>query len=282
MTFFTVPLSDPAFVRALEASILIGIVTAVVGAFMVFRGLAFMGDALSHATFPGVAVAYLLAIPFYLGAVVAALGTALAIGWISRRGRLRSDTTIGVLFSGMFAFGVFLLSTIRNDTGDLVELLVGDDLGIQAGDLLVLGLLGALVLATIAVLWKELLYSTFDPLAAAAAGLPVARLEDLFLALIAVTIVISLQAVGIILVVAMLVTPAATAQLLAERFTRLVLVAALIGGIAPVIGLFLSYQLTSANGAVVVLMETIGFLLALGLGPKTGLLRRRREVAART
>ena len=281
MTGFLAPLADPAFIRALEASILVGVVTAVVGAFMVFRGLAFMGDALSHATFPGVAVAYLLAIPFYLGAVAAALGTALAIGWISRRGRLRNDTTIGVLFAGMFALGVFILSTIRSDSGDLVELLVGDELGIEGGDLLVIGLLSAAVLGTISALWKELLYSTFDPLAAAAAGLPVAKLEYLFLALIAVTIVISLQAVGIILVVAMLVTPAATAQLLADRFTRLVIVAALIGAVAPIIGLLVSASLTGASGAVVVLVETAFVLLALAFGPRTGLLRRRGAAAAR-
>jgi len=243
---------------------------------MVLRGLAFMGDALSHAAFPGVVVAHLLKAPFYVGAAVAAVGTALAIGWITRRGRLRGDTTIGVLFAGMFAFGIFLFSTIPNYVGDLFGFLFGEVLGISASDLVALAVLSVLVLVVVAVLWKELLYSTFDPLAAAASGLPVAALEYLFLGLIALTIVISLQAVGIILVVAMLVTPAATAQLLADRFSRLMAIAVAIGIVAPLAGLYVSFWTNTASGATIVLVETAGFLLALGLGPRTGLLRRRR------
>jgi manganese/iron transport system permease protein len=271
------PLGYEFFVRALAASVLVGLVCAVVGTYMVLRGLAFMGDALSHAAFPGVVAAYLLEAPFYLGATIAAVGTALAIGWITRRGRLRGDTTIGVLFAGMFALGIFLFSTIPNYVGDLFGFLFGQVLGISAADLVALAVLALAVLAVVAVLWKELLYSTFDPLAAAASGLPVAALEYLFLGLIALTIVISLQAVGIILVVAMLVTPAATAQLLAERFSRLLAIAVAIGVAAPVVGLYLSFWTNTASGALVVLVETAAFLLALALGPRTGLLRRRRH-----
>jgi ABC-type Mn2+/Zn2+ transport system permease subunit len=235
-----------------------------------------MGDALSHAAFPGVVAAYLLKAPFYLGATIAAVGTALAIGWITRRGRLRGDTTIGVLFAGMFALGIFLFSTIPNYVGDLFGFLFGEVLGISGSDLLALAILTIGVLVVVAVLWKELLYSTFDPLAAAASGLPVAALEYLFLGLIALTIVISLQAVGIILVVAMLVTPAATAQLLAERFSRLMVIAVAIGILAPIAGLYLSFWTNTASGATIVLVETAAFLIALVLGPRTGLLRRRR------
>jgi manganese/iron transport system permease protein len=273
------PLGYEFFVRALVASILVGLVCAVIGTYMVLRGLAFMGDALSHAAFPGVVAAYLIGAPFYVGASIAAVGTALAIGWITRRGRLRGDTAIGVLFAGMFALGIFLFSTIQNYVGDLFGFLFGQVLGISSSDLVALVVLSLIVLGVVALLWKELLYSTFDPLAAAAAGLPVAFLEYLFLGMIALTIVISLQAVGIILVVAMLVTPAATAQLLADRFSRLMAIAVGIGTLAPIVGLYLSFWTNTASGALIVLVETTTFLAVLGLGPRTGLLARRRRPA---
>ncbi len=279
MTVLLDPLGYEFFVRALAASMLVGLVCAVIGTYMVLRGLAFMGDALSHASFPGVVAAYLLKVPFYLGATVAAVGTALAIGWITRRGRLRSDTTIGVLFAGMFALGIFLFSTIPHYVGDLFGFLFGQPLGISSSDLVALVALSVIVLGIVVVLWKELLYSTFDPLSAAASGLPVGALEYLFLGLIALTIVISLQAVGIILVVAMLVTPAATAQLVADRFSRMLGVAVTVGIVAPVMGLYISFYTNTASGAVVVLVETATFLIALALGPKSGLLSRARKTA---
>lgn len=257
------PLAYPFFLRALAAATVVGLVCAVVGSYMVLRGLAFMGDALSHSAFPGVVAAYLLKGPFYIGAAVAAVGTALAIGWVTRTGRLRGDTAIGVLFAGMFALGIFLFSRIPNYVGDLFGFLFGEILGIGEGDLIALTALAVIVLALVAVFWKELLYSTFDPLGAAAAGLPVARLDYLFLALIALTIVVSLQAVGIILVVAMLVTPAAVGQLVATSFGRLVAVAIAVGITGPIVGLYLSYWLDSATGATIVLVETIVFLVVL-------------------
>lgn len=278
MNALTEPLAYEFFVRALAASSLVGLVCAVIGTFMVLRGLAFMGDALSHAAFPGVVAAYLLGAPFYLGATIAAVGTALAIGWVTRRGRLRGDTSIGVLFAGMFALGVFLFSTIPNYVGDLFGFLFGEVLGISGTDLAALAVLTIVVLAVVAVLWKELLYSTFDPLGAGASGLPVAALEYVFLGLIAMTIVISLQAVGIILVVAMLVTPAATAQLLTERFSRLVLLAAAIGAITPLVGLYISFWTNTASAALIVLVQSAVFVVALVLGPRTGLLGRRRRI----
>jgi manganese/iron transport system permease protein len=257
------PLGFPFFVRALVASGIVGLVCAVVGSYLVLRGLAFMGDALSHSAFPGVVAAYLLKGPFYVGAAIAAVGTALAIGWVTRRGNLRGDTAIGVLFAGMFAFGIFLFSLIPNYVGDLFGFLFGEVLGIGTSDLVALAVLAVVVLGVVALLWKELLYSTFDPLGAAASGLPVARLDYLFLALIALTIVISLQAVGIILVVAMLVTPAATGQLVARSFGRLILAAVIVGVVSPVVGLYLSYWLNAASGATIVLVETAVFALAL-------------------
>jgi manganese/iron transport system permease protein len=274
------PLAFPFFVRALMASALVGLVCAVVGSYMVLRGLAFMGDALSHSAFPGVVAAYLLKAPFYLGAAVAAVATALAIGWVTRRGQLRGDTAIGVLFAGMFAAGVFMFSLIPNYVGDLFGFLFGEILGIGVGDLVALTLLSVVVLGVVAVLWKEFLYSTFDPLGAEAAGLPVVRLDYLFLALIALTIVISLQAVGIILVVAMLVTPAATAQLVSQSFGRLVSIAIAIGIICPVVGLYASYWLNSATGATIVLVETAIFAVALLASRRPSVARANQPPAA--
>jgi manganese/iron transport system permease protein len=271
------PLTLAIFVRALVASALVGVVCAVVGTYVVLRGIAFIGDAIAHASFPGVVAAYLLAIPFYLGAAVAAVATALAIGYVTKRAGIRQDTAIGVLFAGTFALGVFMFSAIQGYVADLFSFLFGNVLAIGPQDLVALVVLGLGVIGIVALLWKELLYATFDPLGAAASGIPVGRLEYLFLALVALTIVVSLQAVGIILVVAMLVTPAATAQLLTVRFTRLMAVAALVGIGSAVVGLYLSYWLDVASGATIVLVQTGMFLLALVLGPR-GMVARRRAV----
>jgi manganese/iron transport system permease protein len=261
------PLAHPFVVRALAAAVLTGIVCAVVGSFVVLRGLAFLGDAISHAAFPGVVVAYLLKGPLFVGAAIAAVATALAIGEVGRRGRLRADTAVGVVFAGTFALGVFLFSTISGYVGDLFGFLFGSLLAIGPEDLLGLAGLSALVLALVAAFWKELLYATFDPLGAAASGLPVAALDRLLLVLVALTIVVSIQAVGIILVVAMLVTPAATAQLVTLRVGRLILIAAAIGVATAVIGLFASYWLNVASGATIVLVQTALFLAVVAVGP---------------
>jgi len=268
------PLGYGIFLRALVAVALVGAVCAVIGTFVILRGLAFLGDAISHAAFPGVVIAFMLRGPYWLGGAIAAVLTAVAIGFVSRRTPLRADTAIGVLFAGTFALGIFLYSTISGYVGDLFAFLVGNVLAIGTADLVGLVVLGALVLAVVAVLWKELLYATFDPLGAAAAGLRVDLLEYLFLALVALTIVVSLQAVGIILVVALLVTPAAAAQLLTVRFGRLMGLAVVIGVTTSVLGLYLSFWLDVASGATIVLVQSLVFAVALLLGPRSGLLRR--------
>jgi ABC-type Mn2+/Zn2+ transport system permease subunit len=250
------------------------------GAFVVLKGLAFIGDAVSHAALPGLVIAYLLGFPLYIGGAVAAVSTALAIGLVSRRGNLRFDTAVGVLFAGMFAFGVLLFSTIRGYVTDLFSYLLGNVLSITAADLVQVAVLGAFVLIAVLILRKELLYATFDPAGAAASGLPVTALEYLLLALLGVTIVVSIQAVGIILVVAMLVTPAATAQLLVIRFDRLVIIAIAVAVVSTVLGLYLSFYLRVASGASIVLIETLAFVLALVLSPRSGLLATRRARSA--
>ena len=266
--------------RGLVAAVLVGIVCAVMGAFVVLRGLAFIGDAVSHAAFPGLVIAYLAGIPLYIGAAIAAVGTALAIGVVARRGALRFDTAVGVLFAGMFALGILLFSTIQGYVADLFGYLLGNVLGITFVDIVQIALLGGVVLIIVAILRKEFLYASFDPAGAAASGLPVVMLDYLLLGLIGVTIVVSIQAVGIIMVVAMLVTPAATGQLLVSRFWDLVKVAITVATVAAVVGLYLSFYLNVASGASIVLIETMLFGLALLLSPKSGLLRIQRPRSA--
>ena len=277
--FLLAPLEYEFFVRALVASALVGVACAVVGAFVVLKGMSFVGDAVSHSAFPGVVLAYLLGLPIILGGAVAAIGTALGIGALTRRSGLRADAVIGVLFAGMFALGVALFSSIPNYVGDLFHFLFGDVLGISFADLISLAVLASLLLLIVWVLWKELLFATFDPLGAGAAGLPVRRLDDLLLILIAVTIVVSLQAVGIVLVVAMITTPAATAQLLVKRFGQMIALAALIGVVSSIVGLYVSYALDIASGASIVLTETFAFLVALLITSIRKRVRANRAVA---
>jgi manganese/iron transport system permease protein len=270
------PLRYDFFLRALVASSLVGLVCAVVGTYVVLKGISFIGDGISHAAFPGVVAAFMLQGPYYLGAAVAAVGTALAIGFVSRRGFLRMDTAIGVLFAGTFALGVFMFNLIDGYVADLFSFLFGNVLAISGSDLVALLVLGTLVLGAVVLLWKELLYATFDPLGAQASGIRVGLLDYVFLTIVALAIVVSLQAVGIILVVAMLVTPAATAQLVTSRFGSMMRIAVAIGIGASVAGLYLSYWLDVASGATIVLVQTALFFLALVLGPNTGLLGARR------
>jgi manganese/iron transport system permease protein len=274
LAFIADPMAYGFMQRGLVAAVLVGVLCAVMGTFVVLKGLAFIGDAVSHATFPGLVIAYMLGLPLYIGGAIAAVAVSLAIGAVSRGGRLRFDTAVGVLFAGSFAFGILLFSTIKNYVADLLGYLLGNVLGIGIGDLVQVAILGGVVLAIVLVLRKELLFSTFDPLGAAASGLPVAGLEYMLLALLGVTIVVSIQAVGIIMVVAMLVTPAATAQLVVVRFNQMMALGAVLAAISAIVGLYASFYLNLASGASIVLVETIFFVVALLIGPRSGLLAR--------
>ncbi len=261
------PLQFGFIQRGLAAAILIAIICAVIGAFVVLQELAFIGDALAHASFPGVVIAYLFKFNLELGGAIVGILTALGIGAITRRSTISQDTAIGVLFAGTFALGIVLLSTVKSYTKDLFGLLLGDVLAIQLSDLLVIAALGAIMLLIVLALYKELTLLTFDPIQAEVIGLPVGLLRELLLALMAVTIVISIQTVGIVLVVAMLVTPAATATLLVQRFPLVMLVGAIQGAIGVIAGIYLSFYLNIASGATIVLVLTSMFLLALLLAP---------------
>jgi len=280
--WFTEPLQYEFMQRALLAVALVGVVSAVVGAFVVVRGMAFIGDALAHASFAGVAAAFALGVSIYLGAIVAAVATALGIAFVSQRARLRFDTAIGVLFVGAFALGVVIMSRQQNYTVDLFSFVFGNVLGVSWRDLMVMGGLGVVVLALVAAFYKELLFTAYDPVVAAASGVPTQWFEYGLLALIAVSTVVALQTVGIVLVIAMLVTPAATATMLVRRLHHVIFVGVALALASSVIGLYVSYYAEVASGASIVLVATAFFAVALLLAPRRGLLARWRvEQAAR-
>lgn len=247
--------------RALAGAILVGVVCAAVGVFVVLRGLAFLGDAVAHIAFPGVVIAYLVRADLVLGGSIAAVAGALAIGLVGRRSGLREDTAIGVVFSGMFALGVVLFSSIPSYTGDLLAVLLGDVLGITSGQLWLAGLAAAAVLLVLYVVWKEIVFASFDPTGAAAAGLAVGRYDALLLVLVGLAIAISIQIVGVVLVVALLVTPAAAARLVARELSQMLALALAFAGASSVIGIYLSYYLNTASGGTIVLVATGCFLL---------------------
>jgi manganese/iron transport system permease protein len=260
------PLKYEFMQRGMIAAVLVGIVCAVVGTYVVLRGMAFFGDALAHTILPGIAVGYLITGGARDTLFWWALGTAVIAAWgigaISKQAEIKEDTAIGIIFAGMFALGIALISTVRSYAVDLSHFLFGDVLGVSAQSLWLIIIFGAIVLLTIAAFYKEFLTLSFDPILAATLRLPVNLLNNLLLGLIAVTVAVSLQTVGVALMVAMLVTPAATAYLLTQRLWIMMVLAAVLASLAGVIGLYLSYYLSIASGAAIVLTATAFFLLA--------------------
>ena len=259
------PLQFGFMQRGLLAAVLVAAVCGILGSFVVLKGLAFIGDALAHASFGGVALAFVLGANIYLGAFVFALATAFGIGAVSRRGRVSFDTAIGVLFSGTFALGILIISRVDRYTTDLFAYLFGDVLSITEGDLWTIAALGLVVLALVAAFYRQLLFAAFDPTVAAASGIPARFLEYLLLALLGVTIVTAIQAVGIIMVVALLVTPSATAYLFASRFHHMILASVAVGSFSALLGIYLSYYLDLASGAAIILVATALFFVTLAL-----------------
>jgi manganese/iron transport system permease protein len=278
--YLLAPFQYPFMIRAALAVILVGIVCAVVGTYVVLRGMAFLGDALAHAILPGVAVGYLIHGPSHgnlfwwgMGAAVAA---SLGIGVVSKGSRLKEDTAIGIVLAGMFALGIGLISTLRSYAVDLVHMLFGNVLSVSPGDLAVIACFGGLVVLAVLALYKEFLILSFDPVLAATLRMPVTLLHHLLLLLLAVAIVVSLQTVGIALMLAMLVTPAATAFLLTRRLHVMMAVAALIGSGSGIVGLYLSYYFNMASGAAIVMVCTAVFLAVFLFSPRRGLFGRIR------
>lgn len=260
--FVIEPMQFGFMVRALVVSVLVGIICPVVGSYVVIRGLAFMGDALAHAILPGVVVAFLLGISPIGGAVITALGVAFLIGFISRKTGVSEDTSIGILFAGLFALGIVLLSVSKEISVDLEDLLLGQVLGVSMFDVWATLALVTVVLVVLYGFHKELVFSSFDPVGATVIGLPTGALTYLLLVLLALVIVVALQAVGIVLVMAMLVTPAATGYILVKRFLPVMFVGAMIGAASAVVGLYASYYLNVPSGAAIVLVATGIFAVA--------------------
>ncbi len=259
------PLQYPFMLRGMAAAILVGVVCAVLGTYVVLRGMAFFGDALAHAILPGIAAGYLIGggarEPLFWWALLTAVVSSLGIGAISRSARIKEDTAIGILFAGMFALGIALISSVRSYSVDLAHFLFGDVLGVRSQDLLLTALFGGLVLLLVFIFYKEFMVLSFDPILAVTLRLPVRLLESVLLVLIAVAIVVSLQTVGVALMVAMLVTPAATAYLLTRRLPVMMVLAAAFASLSGVVGLYLSYYLNLASGAAIVLTCTALFVV---------------------
>jgi len=255
------PLQYGFVIRAIVAASIVAIVCASVGIFVILRNLAFLGDAISHAAFPGVVIAFLLKANVIIGGSIAAIGSALAIGLIARRSGLREDATIGVVFAGMFALGVVLFGRIRTYTGDLLGILLGDVLGVTEDQLVLAAVAAIVIVGALWVLRRELIFVSFDPTGAAAAGLPVLRYDALLLGLIGLAIAVSVQVVGIVLVVAMLVTPAATARLVARDLPEMVRLTVAFALASAIGGMYASYYVNTASGGTIVLVAPGFFAL---------------------
>ncbi len=264
-TWVLAPLQYPLLTRSLEAAILVGIVSGVMGTFVVVRGMTFFGDALAHAVLPGVALMYQRANGetenLFWGGLAAGILSALGIGYLTRHEKVREDTAIGVVFAAMFALGIAMISRIDNYAGDLTHILFGQILGVSSADLQLIVTFSVIVLALVALFFKEFMIISFDPTLAKTLRLPTERLRLLLLVLIAITIVVALQTVGIALMVALLVTPAATANLLTKRLLPMMAVSALIGATSSVIGFYISFHQDIATGPAIVLTATAIFLL---------------------
>ena len=278
------PLSYPFMVRGLVAVVIVGVVCAVVGTYVVLRGMAFFGDALAHAILPGIAVGYLVSggareVVAWWG-IGTGVVTAIGIGAIMQKARLKEDTAIGIIFAGMFALGIALISTMRSYAVDLAHFLFGDVLGVSTGDLWLIGLMAGAILLTIAAFYKEFMILSFDPILTITLRLPANGLHYTLLVLIALTIVVALQTVGVALMVAMLVTPATTAYLLTRRLPTMMGLAAFIGALSGVVGLYLSFYVRVASGAAIVLVCTAFFLVVLlfsTLKARSAMKARRRQ-----
>ena len=261
--------------RGMLASVIVGILCAVMGTYVVLRGMAFLGDALSHAILPGIAIAYLLNGNLLIGALIAAILIALVIGLFSRQGTVKEDTAIGILFAAALSLGVALISSIKTYAVDLSHILFGNVLGVSSTDLWLTAGLGLLILLTVILLYKPFLVISFDPVLAATMRLPTGLLRNLMLVLLALTVVVSLQTVGVGLAAAMLVTPAATAYLITRRLPSMMALSAMLGALSSIIGLYVSFYFNIVSGSAIVLTATLFFVAAFLFNPRQGLLRRK-------
>jgi manganese/iron transport system permease protein len=261
-------------------SLLVGAVCAVLSCYLVLKGWSLMGDAISHAVLPGIVIAYVVGLPLAVGAFAAGLSCALFTGYLKENSRIKEDTVMGVVFSGMFGFGLVLFARVETDQ-HLNHILFGNVLGVSVRDLVETAVIAGGTLLVVLVKRRDLLLYCFDPNQARAIGLPVRTLHYGLLILLSLTIVSALKAVGIILVIAMLIAPGATAYLLTDRFERMLVIAVAVALASAALGTLLSFHTDSATGALIVLVEAAVFVLVFLFAPKHGLRAAwRRERAA--
>lgn len=262
--------------NALITSLLVGFVSGILGSFIILRGMSLMGDAISHAVLPGVAVSYMFGLSYVFGASFFGILTAVLIGYITEKSTLKNDTVIGIVFSSFFALGIILISFAESAT-NLYHILFGNVLAVRDSDIILTAIVTVISLIFILVFFKELKLTSFDPVMAKAAGLPVKFFHYALMFLLTLVAVVSLQTVGTILVISMLVTPAGTAYLLTNNLKVMIVLSAVIGMLSSIIGLFFSYSYNLASGATIVLTAAVFFVIAFLFAPQKGLLIRRKK-----
>lgn len=274
------PFSYSYMVNAIWCSALVGVICAFLSSYLMLKGWSLIGDALSHSVVPGVAGAYMLGLPYSLGAFISGGLAAASMLFISQRSALRTDAVIGLIFTGFFGLGLFMASlsptSVKIDT-----IVFGNILAVTPFDALQLAIIGLITLCCLLVFWKDFMVVFFDETHAHSIGLKVKTLKVLFFTLLSASTVAALQTVGAFLVIAMVVTPGATAYLLTDRFSKLIVISVLIGLFSSSVGAYISYFLDGATGAVIVLLQTAVFLLAFIAGPKHGLIANRRRATKR-
>jgi manganese/iron transport system permease protein len=278
MSELLVPFEYGYMIKAMWVSGLVGAVCAFLSAFLMLKGWSLMGDALAHAVVPGVAAAYLLQMPFAVGAFLSGLLAAGGMAFVRQATALREDAVIGVVFSAFFAAGL-VIASVNPISVNIQTIVLGNVLGISDGDAYQVAIIGAITLAVLGLRWRDLSLVFFDEVQARAVGLHPMRLKIMFFMLLSAATVAALQTVGACLVIAMVVTPGATAYLLTDRFGRLILIAIAIGSTTGVVGAYISYFLDGATGGVIVVLQTVIFLATFMLAPKHGYLAARRRTA---
>ena len=260
---FIKPFEYSFMVRALVVSVCVGVMCPLLGVYVVNRGLGFMGDAMAHSVMPGMVLAFILGISPFLGAIPTGIAVAFAIGYLGRKFRVSEDTSLGIMFAALFSIGLVMISLSKGISVRVEDILLGQILAVSSIDVVVTLSLAVLVLMIIGVLHRQLVFTSFDSLGATVIGLPTRLLDYLLLVSLALVIVVSLQAVGIVLVVAMLITPAAAGALLVRRFTRVMFVSVVVGVFSAVCGLYAAYHLNIPSGPSMTLVATAIFFLAL-------------------
>lgn len=273
------PLQNYEFMRlALCTGIMVGSLCSVLSCFLIIKRWALLGDAVSHSVLPGVAVSYLLGLPYFTGALFAGVLSSLGIGFIQKETRLKEDASMGVVFTATFALGVAIISVVRGRV-NLFDILFGNILTVSEQDFWLTFVTGVLVITVLIIFYRPVVFWAFDPVGARVVGIPVNFLHYLMMFMLTATIVASLRTVGIVMVIAMLITPGAAAYLLVYRLPAMILLSLIFGNLSAVSGLYISYYLDLATGAVMVLVASILFLLAFFFSPSQGLIRRLKGTA---